>query len=53
MKRFCFSVIMDKYTSLGEWSDGDDDWVWEIDEEAILKQLNDGKDDDPIVAMVH
>ena len=48
MKRFCFSVIMDKYTSLGEWSDGDDDWVWEIDEEAILKQLNDGKDGDPI-----
>ena len=39
---------MDNYTSLGEWSDGDDDWVWEIDEEAILQQLNDGKDDDPI-----
>ena len=39
---------MDNYTSLGEWSDGDDDWVWEIDEEAILQRLNDGKDDDPI-----
>ena len=32
---------MDNYTSLGEWSDGDDDWVWEIDEEAILQGLND------------
>ena len=34
---------MDKHTSLGEWSDGDDDWIFEIDEEAILQQLNDGE----------
>ena len=30
-------------TSLGEWSDGDDDWIFEIDEEAILQGLNDGE----------
>ena len=32
---------MANHTSLGEWSDGDDDWIFEIDEEAILQGLND------------
>ena len=32
---------MTNHTSLGEWSDGDDDWIFEIDEETILQGLND------------
>ena len=32
---------MSNHTSLAEWSDGDDDWIFEIDEEAILQGLND------------
>ena len=31
---------MDNNT-LGEWSDGDDDWIFEIDEDEILRGVND------------
>ena len=27
--------------TLGEWSDGEDDWIFEIDEDEILRRLND------------
>ena len=39
-----FSVIMASNT-LGEWSDGEDEWIFEIDEDEILRGLN---EDDPI-----
>ena len=46
---FVFSVIMANNT-LGEWSDGEDDWVWEIDESVFLPPTleewsNDGDDE--------
>ena len=28
---------------LGEWSDGEDDWIFEIDEDEILRRVNDGE----------
>ena len=34
---------MDRNT-LGEWSDGDDDWIWEIDENTLW-EWSDGDDD--------
>ena len=33
-----------KENTLGEWSDGDDDWIWEIDENT-LGEWSDGDDD--------
>ena len=41
---FVFSVIMSANT-LGEWSDGEDDWIFEIDEDEILRRLNDDGDE--------
>ena len=31
---------MSNYTSLGEWSDGEDDWIFEINEHEVLHQFN-------------
>ena len=31
--------------TLGEWSDGEDDWIFEIDEDEILRRLNDDGDE--------
>ena len=30
--------------TLGEWSDGEDDWIFEIDEDEILRGLNNDGD---------
>ena len=38
---------MDNYTSLGEWSDGDDDWVWEIDER--VHNIDEGNNEDEVL----
>ena len=39
-RRFCVFAIMSEYTSLGEWSDSEeDDLICNIDEEAILRGL--------------
>ena len=46
---FVFSVIMANNT-LGEWSDGEDDWIFEIDEDEILRGLNNGGDPIPNVS---
>ena len=35
----CFA-IMSNYTSLGEWSDGEDDWIFEINEDEVLRRFN-------------
>ena len=32
--------------TLGEWSDGEDNWIFEIDEDEILRRLNDDGDED-------
>ena len=37
------SDIMDENT-LGEWSDGDDDWIWDVDENT-LGEWSDSDDD--------
>ena len=29
--------------TFGEWSDGEDDWIFEIDEDEILRRLNEGE----------
>ena len=36
--------------TLGEWSDGEDDWIFEIDEDEILRGLNNGGDPIPNVS---
>ena len=38
------SDIMGENT-LGEWSDGDDDWIWEIDENAFMEWSDPEADD--------
>ena len=40
------SDIMDENT-LGEWSDGDDDWIWDVDE-SVLWEWSDPEADDII-----
>ena len=40
------SDVMDRNT-LGEWSDGDDDWIWDVDE-STLWEWSDPKADDII-----
>ena len=41
--------------TLGEWSDGEDDWIFEIDEDEILRRLDEGEwnnsedDDDELI----
>ena len=39
---FVFSVIMANNT-LGEWSDGENEWTFEIDEDEILRRLDEGE----------
>ena len=39
---FVFSVIMANNT-IGEWSDGEDEWIFEIDEDEILRRLDEGE----------
>ena len=34
---------MSNNNTLGEWSDGEDDWIFEIDEGAILQEVNKGE----------
>ena len=34
---------MSNHNTLGEWSDGEDDWIFEIDEGAILQEVNKGE----------
>ena len=36
--------------TLGEWSDGEDEWIFEIDEDEILRGLNNGGDPIPNVS---
>ena len=38
------SAIMAENT-LGEWSDGDDDWIWEIDESTLWEWSDPEADD--------
>ena len=35
---------MDENT-LGEWSDGDDDWIWDVDESALWEWSDPEADD--------
>ena len=37
------SNIMDENT-LGEWSDGDDDWIWDVDENTLWEWSDDDDD---------
>ena len=36
---------MAENNTLNEWSDGEDDWVWDINENNTLGEWNDGEDD--------
>ena len=51
-----FSTIMANNT-LGKWSDGEDDWVWEIDEDEILRRLDEGEwnnsEDDELIRNIN
>ena len=45
MARVChLSDIMDENT-LGEWSDGDDDWIWDVDESDLWEWSDPEADD--------
>ena len=37
------SDIMDENT-LGQWSDSDDDWIWDVDENTLGEWSNDDDD---------
>ena len=39
---------MSNYTSLGEWSDGEDDWIFEINEHEVLREFNKSNTEDGI-----
>ena len=48
-----------KENTLGEWSDGDDDWIWEIDENTLMMKIHENtlgewsdSDDDEIIRNV-
>ena len=36
---------MAENNTLNEWSDGEDDWVWDINENNTLGEWSDGEDD--------
>ena len=36
---------MAENNTLGDWSDGEDDWIWDIDENNTLGEWSDGEDD--------
>ena len=36
---------MAENNTLDEWSDGEDDWVWDINENNTLGEWSDGEDD--------
>ena len=48
---------MSNYTSLGEWSDGEDDWIFEINEHEVLRQFNNGEwnnsEDDELIRNIN
>ena len=43
--------------TLGEWSDGEDDWIFEIDEDEILRRLDEGEwnnsEDDELIRNIN
>ena len=39
---------MSNHNTLGEWSDGEDDWIFEINEHEVLREFNKSNTEDGI-----